>query len=360
MRIIISAGGTGGHIYPALAIINKIKEKEKDSEILYIGTTDRMESTIIPEHGIKYIGIEIMGLNRKNPFRNIKVLSSFLKAKKKCIDIMKEFKPDVVLGIGGYVTSPVILAAHSLGIKTFIHEQNSIPGLSNKILNRYVDKIGVSLPDSIKYFDKNKTIYTGNPRSEEAFNAKEISKSKYGLSNSKKLVLIVMGSLGSMVINKKMMEVLPKFKDKSYEVLFVTGKVYYEEYKNLKLPENVIIKPYIEDMPSLMKKTDLIVSRAGATSISEITVLGLPSILIPSPHVTHNHQYKNALVLKERGASVIIEEKDLTSTNLIENIDNIILNKEKYDIMKKESKKLGVKTSASKIYEVIKQLKDGE
>lgn len=359
MRVVISAGGTGGHIYPALAIINKIKEKDKNAEILYIGTTDRMESTIIPSYNINYVGIEMKGLNRKNPFKNISVISCFIKGIKKCKKIIKEFNPDIVLGIGGYITSPVIYAAHSLGIKTFIHEQNSIPGLSNKFLARYVNKIGISLPSSIEYFDKKKTIYTGNPRSEEAYNAKPILKSKYNLSNNKKLVLIVMGSLGSMVISNKMKEVLPKFKDKDYEVLFITGKNYYEEYSNLSIPKNVKIIPYAEDMLSLMKKTDLIVSRAGATAIAEITALGIPSILVPSPHVTHNHQLKNAEVLKDKGASIIIEENNLSSKSLIENIDEIIHNTKKYDIMKKESKKLGVIDSASKIYDVIKQLVDG-
>ena len=359
MRIIVTAGGTGGHIYPALAIINKIKEKEKDSKILYIGTLDRMESIIVPKYNIDYVGINMQGLNRKNIFKNIKVITNFSKAIKKSKEIMKEFKPDVVLGIGGYVTAPVIMAAHSLGIKTFIHEQNSIPGLSNKILSRYVDKIGISLPSSMEFFDKNKTIYTGNPRSEEVYNSKPILKRKYKLRNDKKLVLIVMGSLGSLVINEKMKEVLQGFKDKDYEVLFVTGKSYFDEYKKIKIPSNVRLEPYIEDMPSLMKKCDLIVSRAGATAISEITVLGIPSILIPSPHVTHNHQYKNAKVLSDKGASIIVEEKDLTSENLIKNIDEIMSNKEKYDIMKKKSKELGVKDSATKIYEIIKELKNG-
>lgn len=360
MRVIISAGGTGGHIYPALAIINKIKQMEPKSEFLYIGTTDRMESKIIPEQKINYVGIKMKGLNRKNIFKNISVITSFMKGIKQCKKIIKDFKPDIVLGIGGYITAPVILAAHSQKIKTFIHEQNSIPGLSNKLLMRYVDKIGVSLPSSIEYFDKRKVVYTGNPRGEEAFNAKPSLKRNYNLSSNKKLVLIVMGSLGSMIINKKMQEVLPKFKNKEYEVLFITGKDYYEEYSNIKnIPKNVKIQPYIEDMLGLMKKTDLIVSRAGATVISEITSLGIPSILIPSPHVTHNHQYMNAKVLSDRGASIIIEENNLTSDNLIQKIDEIMENSKKYDIMKKESKKLGVNDSASKIYKVIKQLVDG-
>lgn len=360
MRVIISAGGTGGHIYPALAIINKIKQMDPTSEFLYIGTTNRMEATIIPQRNINYVGIEMKGLNRKNIFKNVSVVSSFIKGIKKCKKLMKDFKPDIVLGVGGYITAPVIYAAQSLKIKTFIHEQNSIPGLSNKFLTRYVDKVGVSLPSSIKHFDKKKVIYTGNPRSEEAYNASPALKSNYKLSSNKKLVLIVMGSLGSMIINQKMQEVLPKFKNKNYEVLFVTGKNYYEEYNNIKnIPTNVKIVPYIEDMLGIMKRTDLIISRAGATVISEITALGIPSILIPSPYVTHNHQYMNAKELSDRGAASIIEESKLSSDILIEKIDEIMENKKKYDIMKKESKKLGVNDSASKIYNVIKQLVDG-
>ena len=359
MRVIVSAGGTGGHIYPALAIISKIKEMDRNCDILYIGTTDRMESTIIPNEGIEYIGIEMMGLNRKNPFKNIKVLKNYLNAKKKIKKIMQEFRPDIVLGIGGYITLPVIEVAHSLGIKTFIHEQNSIPGLSNKILGKKADKIGVSLEDSIQYFDPKKTIFTGNPRSEQVISAKPVLKSKYDLSNRKKLVLIVMGSLGSMTVNNKFHEILPNFKDEDYEVLFVTGKSYYDEYKNISnIPKNVKVVPYLDDMLSVMRKTDLIVTRAGASTIAEVTALGIPSILIPSPYVTHNHQYKNALVLAKKNASIIIEEDNLNSNLLIKTINDILKDSQKYDIMKKNSESLGVKNSASKIYSIIKELVD--
>ena len=359
MRVVVSAGGTGGHIYPALAIIDKIKEKDKNSEILYIGTTDRMESTIVPNKGINYVGIEMKGLNRKKMLSNFKVLSIYLKAKNKIKKILKEFKPDIVLGVGGYITLPVVQTACKLGIKTFIHEQNSIPGLSNKILSRKVDKIGVSLEDSINYFDKNKTIFTGNPRSEEILKAKPVLKSKYGLKNTKKLVLIVMGSLGSLTVNNKMKEIIPKFNNHDYEVLFVTGKNYYDEYNSIEnIPSNVKIVPYLDDMLSVMKKTDLMVTRTGASTIAELTAIGIPSVLIPSPYVTHNHQYKNALVLEKRNAAVIIEEKDLSSEILLKTIDEILKDSKKYDIMKKNSESLGVKNSASKIYEVIKSLVD--
>ncbi len=359
MRVVVSAGGTGGHIYPALAIINKIKEREPDSEILYIGTTDRMEATIVPELGYRYVALEIKGLNRHNPFKNINVFKTFIKAYKKAKKEIEAFKPDVVLGIGGYVTLPVVYAAKSLKIKTFIHEQNSIPGLSNKLLNHHADAIGVSLPSSLKYFDAKKTTYTGNPRSEEVIATVPVSKKKYGLSQNKKLVIFVMGSLGSNTINTSMKDILPQFASKDYEVLFVTGKNYFEEYQNLKnIPKNVKIVPYLNDLLGVMKNADLIISRAGASTIAEITTLGLPSILIPSPYVTHNHQEENAKVLEDNGASIVIHEKDLDGKILLEKIDLILNDSSRYDTMVINNKKLGVTDSATKIYEIIKNLID--
>jgi len=360
MRVIVSAGGTGGHIYPALAIINKIKEKEPNSEFLYIGTTDRMEHTIIPEKKIPYLGIEISGLNRKNIFKNFKVLKNYQDSIKILKKEIKKFNPDIVLGVGGYVTAPVIYTAKKLGYKTFIHEQNQIPGISNKFLSHYADKIGVSLPDSIQYFPKGKVFFSGNPRSEEVLAAKEISKKELGLKTDKKLVLIVMGSLGSTTMNIKLKETLPLFNNKDYEVIFVTGKNYYDLYKDEKVSSNVKIVPYLDNMPSIMKKTDLIVSRAGASTIAEITALGVPSILIPSPYVTHNHQLKNAQALEEKKATVILEEKGYTKEKLVANIDSILNDSKKYQELKENSKKMGVVDSATKIYKTIKQLVDGE
>lgn len=361
MKVIVSAGGTGGHIFPALSVINKIKEKEPNSKILYIGTTDRMEKDIIPKLGIDYVGIEMKGLNRRNPLKNIDVIKSLFSAIKKCKKIIKEFDPDIVLGIGGYITFPVIKSACDLGYKTFIHEQNSIPGLSNKILKNRVSAIGVSLEDSMKYFPKNKTYFTGNPRSEEAVTYRKVPKSKYNLSNNKKTVLFVMGSLGSQTINDIMKNILPKFKNKDYEVLFVTGKNYYNDYKNLKgIPENVKVVEFLNDMLGVLKSIDLIVSRAGASTIAEVTALGLPSILIPSPYVTHNHQYKNAKVLADANASILIEEKDLNYDILLKKIDNILNNKDIYDKMKKEALSLSVQNSSSKIYELLKNIINGD
>ena len=359
MRVIISAGGTGGHIYPALAIINKLKERHKKCEILYIGTTDRMEASLIPSLDIKYVGIPMKGLNRKNVFKNLSVIKSFNDGIKKCKEVMQEFKPDVVLGIGGYITAPVIIAAHKLGIKTFIHEQNSIPGLSNKILRRYADVVGVSLKESMKYFKGKNVIFTGNPRSEEASCAKPINKSKYGLTESKKLVLFVMGSLGSLTITNLMKTIIPSFKGKDYEVLFVTGKNYINSYKEINIPNNVKLVPSLDDMLNVMKKTDLIVTRAGASTIAEITAIGIPAIIIPSPYVTHNHQEKNAEILQSNNSAIVIKEKDLNKQNLIDTIDSLLFSKEKLLIMKKNSKSMGVIDSATKIVEIVEDLVNG-
>ncbi len=360
MKIIVSAGGTGGHIYPAVAIIKKLQERHSNLEVLYIGTTDRMEKDIIPKLGFNFIGIELKGINRKNVFGNIKTIKMFFKAKKEASKIIKEFNPDVVLGIGGYITAPVIIAAKKLNYKTFIHEQNSIPGLSNKILKRYADVIGVSLKDTLKYFKNNKVVFTGNPRAEETYLAKPLVKSKYKLTESKKLVLVVMGSLGSQSVNKFMKGLISKFKDKSYEVLFITGKNYFAMYNSLEIPKNVKIFDSINDMPSVLKKTDLIITRAGASTIAEITAIGIPAIMIPSPYVTHNHQLKNAKVLERENACILIEEKDLEYKSLLNTVDLLLTDEKLITEMKKNSRKLGVIDSATKIAEIIEHLINGD
>lgn len=355
MRVIISAGGTGGHIYPALSILKKIKEKEPDSEFLYIGTTNRMEKDIVPKMGINYKGLNVIGL--KKDLSLFKAGPLFIKAVKDSKKIIKNFNPDVVIGVGGYITAPVIYSAKKLGYKTVIHEQNSISGKTNQFLSRYADKILISLPGSKKYFKK-ETILTGNPRSEEAYYAKALPKSEFGLSNDKKLVLIVMGSLGSTTISNALMEIIPKFDKKDYEVLIVTGKDYYEKYpKNL--PENVFIVPFIDNMVNLLKSVDVIVTRAGASTIAEILAIGIPSIFVPSPYVANNHQYYNAKELVDNSAALLLEEKDFNSDNLLKKIDLLLENGVLYKEMSENAKKLGIISSCGKIYEEIKKLVRG-
>ena len=356
MRVVVSAGGTGGHIYPAIAIINKIKDMEPNSEFLYIGTHNRMEKDLIPTLGIRYEEIEITGLIRKFTLENVKSLTRFLNARKKCLSIIKEFSPDIVIGAGGYVTAPVIWAAKRLGCKTFIHEQNSVVGLSNKYLSKYADKIGVSFESTIKEFPSEKVVLTGNPCSEKAVNTTQAKKEDFGLNEGKKLVLIVMGSLGSKTVNDKMVEFVYGFRNKPYEVLFVTGNSYYDKVRTRRFPDNVKVVPFIENLPSVMKSCDLMVSRAGASTMSEISALGIPTIFIPSPYVTNNHQYKNANDLVSKGAALMIEEKDLNKTIFIKMVDDILKNEEQYKEIKANVSKLGIVDSSSRIYGVLKDL----
>lgn len=353
MKIAITAGGTGGHIFPALAIINKIKSHDKNSKFLYFGTTDRMEKDIIPEKGIPYIGIQMKGLNRKNILKNITVLKIYLAAIKKAEVELKKFKPDIVIGVGGYITAPVLVAANHLGIKTIIHEQNSIPGVSNKLLSHFVNKICVSFKESEDYFPKKKTIYTGNPRSEEILSMEKGKREDFGFNHKSKFIILVMGSLGSLTMTKKMKELIPSFKDKDYQVLVVTGKNYYDDYKDVKTPTNVKIVPFYD--AKYMKDADLIITRSGASTIAEVTALLLPSIMIPSPYVTHNHQYKNAKALEDKKACKILEEKDFCKENLLSLIDECF-KKEVYNEMRKNLKEFSCPNSAEAIYKEIMRL----
>ena len=359
MKIIVSAGETGGHIYPALAIINKIKEKEKDLEVLYIGTHNRMEKDIIPSRGIKYEPIEIYGFSKKDILLDIKNIFLIDKAKKRCLKLIKEFNPDVVLGIGGYVTYPVIWAANKLGVKTFIHEQNSIVGKSNLMLQKKADLIGVSFEDTVNQFKnpKGEVFYAGNPCGESALNAKPMSKEILGLSKEKKLVVIVAGSLGSSTVNEKMAEYLKLAGKEDYEVLYITGKALYNNFiADKKFDDNIKVVPYVDGLPSLLKNTDLIVTRAGASTMSEILSLNLPAIFIPSPYVANNHQYYNAMEIKNNGGGEVIEEKDLTSNHLISMINEVLNDTHKYNRMKENLKKMSMNNSSDLIYKKIKDL----
>ena len=353
MKVIISAGGTGGHIYPALAIIDKIKEREPSSTFLYIGTTNRMEKDIVPKRKIDYLGLDVKSLDKKHPFKTLK---DYKNAYLKCQKVIKEFKPDIVIGVGGYVTVPVILVANKFGIKIFLHEQNSVPGKANLFLSKYASKIGVSFKSSLKCFPQYKTVLTGNPCSDEAIKQVKISKNKFDLTDSKKLVLIVMGSLGSSKINEYLIKIVNNFENKDYEVLLVTGSKNYEMFNNIKVPKNVKIVPYIDELTRIMKQTDLMVSRSGASALSEIISLEIPSILIPSPYVANNHQYKNAVDLINNDAAILLEEKDLKEDILVKTIDNVINNSKRLNEIKNNIKPFKIEDSSLKIYEVLKEL----
>ncbi len=355
MRILISAGGTGGHIYPALAIIEGFKKYDKDLEVLYIGTKNRMEKDIVPKNGIPYYGIEIYGLS-KNIFKDIKDVFLIFKAKKEIKKKMLEFKPDVVLGIGGYVTYPVLSVAKSLHIKTFIHEQNAIPGKTNKMISKYADIIGISFKESAKYFPNRNVLYTGNPTGIRALNTPRITKSSLGLNDDKPLVVVVCGSLGSETVNNAMKGYLKTLKNKDYQVVYITGKNLYEEFIKIKYPKNVKVLPYLDNLTGLLKETDVLVARAGASTIAEVLSLKVPTIFIPSPYVANNHQYYNAVSLKNDNLALMLEEKDLSIPNITKNIEDLLYNKDKQIKIKNNLNKVSTLDSTKIIYDAIKEL----
>ena len=318
-----------------------------------------LEKELIPKRGIKYEEIEIYGFSKSNIKQDIKNIGCIRKAIKKCIKIMQEFKPDIVLGIGGYVTFPVIVAAHRLGIKTFLHEQNSLPGKTNLYLQKYADLVGVSFKESASYFKKCKgeVFFSGNPCGENALSLEPMSKKDLGLDKDKKLIVVVAGSLGSATVNSKMQEFLNNSKDKEYEILYITGKSHYDEFiKDKDFPKNVKVLPYLDNLAALLKNTDLLITRAGASTMSEVLSLNLPAIFIPSPFVANNHQYYNALEIKNNKAGELIEEKELTSEKLDNMINKVLYDDKLYKEMKKNLKKMSVDNSSDIIYNKIKDL----
>lgn len=359
MRIIISAGGTGGHIYPALAIIKKFQEKELDLNVLYIGTHNRMEKDIIPKYNIPYEELKIYGLNKGYYIRNIKNMYYLFNSYHKALKIMKNFKPDLVIGVGGYVTMPVLMAAHKLKIKIIIHEQNSIPGKTNKLLSKYANIVFTSFKNSSKYFNDNvKCIYSGNPSGDNVINLKPMKKEELGFSKNKKLVLITSGSLGSTSLNEKLVEFLKLSNNEFYEVLYITGKDNYDDFmKNNKFSKNIKVVPYLDNLSSLFKSCDLVIARAGAGTISELLMSKTPSILIPSPNVANNHQYYNAKDLYDFGLSLMLEEDKLDSKKLYKQVCSLLKeNNLEYKNLKINLKKQNSVMASDIIYKETKEL----
>lgn len=361
MRIVVSGGGTGGHIYPALALIREIQKENKDAKFLYIGTEQGLESKLVPRENISFKSIHITGFKRKLSFENVKTVYRFLTGVTKSKKLLKEFKADIVIGTGGYVCGPVVYAAAKLGIPSVIHEQNSIPGLTNKFLSRYVNKIAICFEEAKGFFPKEKVVFTGNPRASEVLGQDGIQgRISVGLKLNMPAVLIFGGSRGARPINEAVLKSLSEFGSKPYQILYITGDAHFDEVnKEVELvgnPNNVVIKPFVHNMPEVLAGIDLVVSRAGATTLAELTSLGIPSVLIPSPYVTNNHQEKNARSLSDRGAAKLLLEKDLTSKKLVEEIDQILMDNKQLSSMKKSSEELGIRDAAKRLYLVMVEL----
>ena len=329
LNFIISGGGTGGHIYPAISISNELKLRYPHSNILFVGASDRMEMQIVPEHGFKITGLWVSGFSRslsaKNLIFPIKLLVSLLRA----VFIIKNNKPDVVIGTGGFASGPILYIASLFGIPTVIQEQNSYPGVTNKILGKRVNKICVAYGNLDRFFDKNKMVFTGNPvrSSLKKVDVKSSSALNFKLEENKKTLLIIGGSNGSRVINTTILNNLELFNSLNIQVLWQCGKIYFDEYKYLNSNKNVRVYAFIDKMNLAYDVADIIISRAGASSISELCIVGKPAIFIPSPNVAEDHQSKNALSLVNKKAAIMVEEKNIKKdfknsfTELINNIE---------------------------------------
>ena len=313
-KFIISGGGTGGHIYPAISISNELKLRYPNSKIVFVGARDRMEMQIVPKHGFEIIGLWISGFTRSLSLKNfifpIKLLASLLRS----LFIIKNNKPDVVIGTGGFASGPILYSASLFGIPTLIQEQNSYPGITNKILAKRASKICVAYDNLDRFFDKNKLILTGNPVRSDLQNLAIDSVGaalNFGLEENKKTLLIIGGSNGSREINKLIFNNLNLFESLNIQLLWQCGKIYYEHYKKLNNNKNIKVYDFIDKMNLAYEVADIIISRAGASSISELCIVGKPVIFLPSPNVAEDHQSKNALSLVNNKAALMIEEKNM-------------------------------------------------
>ncbi|MCD8509651.1 MAG: undecaprenyldiphospho-muramoylpentapeptide beta-N-acetylglucosaminyltransferase [Bacillus sp. (in: Bacteria)] len=364
MKVLVTGGGTGGHIYPALALIRTIQKNNNTAEYLYIGTENGLESKIVPKENIPFKTVHITGFKRSLSFENVKTIFRFLKAVTVAKKHMEVFKPDIVIGTGGYVCGPVVYAAAKKGIPTIIHEQNSVPGLTNKFLSKYVQKIAISFEDSRTFFPNEKIIFTGNPRAQEVVDVAKSSPkdvlTELGLDMGKKTVLVVGGSRGARPINEAIIGTLSQWREKDYQCLYVTGDVHYErvkaEMEEVGAVNNVICVPYLHNMPQVLSHVDLIVARAGATTLAEVTALGLPAILIPSPYVTNNHQEKNARSLEKAHAAKVILENEMSPDKLMKEIDSIITNPFTWEEMHNGALEIGKQDAGDELYRLITQL----
>ncbi|EUJ32078.1 undecaprenyldiphospho-muramoylpentapeptide beta-N- acetylglucosaminyltransferase [Listeria floridensis FSL S10-1187] len=361
MKIVLTGGGTGGHVYPALAFMRECKKEYPDAEFLYIGTGKGLEADIVPRAGLEFEAVDVTGFKRSLSLENVKTIARFLKGVTRSKKILRDFKPDCVIGTGGYVCGPVVYAAHKLKIPTIIHEQNSVAGLTNKFLSRYVDKVAICFEEVSESFPSEKIVFTGNPRASEVVGIKsENALAEYHLDDSKKTVLAFGGSRGARAINEAIWKILPEWNKKDYQLLYVTGDVHYEKIKDelesLHLNQTISVVPFIYNMPEVLNEVDLVISRAGATTLSELTSLGLPSILIPSPYVTANHQENNARSLERNGASIVITEKELGETDLMQKVDGIMSDEMALNEMAFHAKEIGVPDAAKRLVDVAVNL----
>ena len=355
IRAVVSGGGTGGHIFPALSIADELK-KRLDAEILFVGAENRMEMTRVPEAGYKIIGLPVAGFNRKNPLKNFAVLLKLFKSMNKAKSIIKEFKPDIAIGVGGYASGPTLKEAQKQGVPTILQEQNSYAGVTNKMLGAKARKICVAYDGMERFFPAQNIVKTGNPIRQSLFSNKNTpaeAKKSFGLDPDKQVVLVVGGSLGALTINESMEKGIRKLIDNGIQVIWQTGKNFgnrgEEAVKGLK---GVVVTPFISDMGNAYRAADLVVSRAGAGAISELQALGKPAILVPSPNVAEDHQTHNAKALSSRDAAVLVTDMEARD-KLTDTIVELLSNPERLKKMSKNISAMALNDSAAKIVDEI-------
>ena len=364
-RIIVSGGGTGGHIFPALSIADTIRSKHPDAKILFVGADNRMEMQRVPDAGYEIVGLPIAGFNRKNILKNIKVLWLILKSQRMAKKIIKKFAPHAVVGVGGYASGPTLKMAASMDIPTLIQEQNSYAGVTNKILAKKAKMICVAYDGMERFFPQDKIKLTGNPVRKSLIDMKtnrsEAIK-KTGLDENKKCVLIVGGSLGARSINEAVLANIETIREnKNINFIWQTGKLYFEEMKErsaaIGKPENLIITDFVSDMAAALGASDLVISRAGAGSISEFALLGKAVILVPSPNVSEDHQTKNAMALVEKEAAIHVPDSK-AKEDMIRIAVETVLNPDKIETLEKNVIKLGKPNAAEEIADEVIKLAD--
>jgi UDP-N-acetylglucosamine--N-acetylmuramyl-(pentapeptide) pyrophosphoryl-undecaprenol N-acetylglucosamine transferase len=357
LNIVLSGGGTGGHIFPAIAIANEIKSRFPNANILFVGAKDRMEMEKVPQNGYEIKGLWISGLQRKLSLKNLsfpfKLISSLYNANK----IIRKFKPDVVIGTGGFASGPTLYMAALKGIPTLIQEQNSYAGITNKLLAKKVDTICVAYDGLAKFFPKEKIVFTGNPIRQDLISqdtTREEALAFFKLDKTKKTVLVLGGSLGARAVNEIIANTVSDFKEHNVQVIWQTGKLYIDKYK--KYNEGLIqTHAFLNRMDLAYQAADVIISRAGASSISELCVVAKPVVLIPSPNVAEDHQTKNAMAIASKDAGILLKEKDLKTT--FKNIlFDLLDDEEKQEVLRKNIKALAKPNATKTIVDKIEKL----
>ncbi len=360
-NIIISGGGTGGHIFPAISIANAIKEIDPTTNILFVGALGKIEMEKVPAAGYEIIGLPVAGLQRKLTFKNISFIFKLISSLRRSKKIIKDFNPDVVVGVGGYASGPVLRKANQKGIPTLIQEQNSYAGITNKLLAKKAKKICVAYEGMEKYFPKEKIILTGNPVRQDLLDkigSREEAINHFELDQNKKIILVIGGSLGARTINQSVIKEIDKIGTSEYQLLWQTGKYYFDDAKKTADEanyKNIKVLDFIKRMDMAYAAADVIISRAGAGTISELCLVGKPVILVPSPNVAEDHQTKNAMALVNKDAAIMIKDIEARE-KLIGTVLELIKNNEQTDQLSTRIKSLALKDSAKIIAEEVLKL----